>query len=81
MVNNEGGRKRWSFPPVLDQFDLMETDTDPAELENIFTDERYVERTRPAMYCFFVVVVFKWLIDSIYVPIYVPDDFSENSIR
>ena len=31
---------RWSFPPQLDEFDLMETDVDPGELELIFEDER-----------------------------------------
>ena len=40
MVSDEGECRRWSFPPVLDQFDLMETDTDPSELEDIFNDER-----------------------------------------
>lgn len=39
----EGGAetKRWSFPPVLDDFNLMESDVDPTELERIFADERY----------------------------------------
>ncbi len=38
-VSSEG---EWKFPPVLDQFDLMETETDPTELEAIFMDERFV---------------------------------------
>ena len=33
-------KKRWSFPPVLDDFNLMESDVDPADLEAIFTDDR-----------------------------------------
>ncbi len=33
-------RKRWSFPPILDDFDLMTTEKDPAELEDIFADQR-----------------------------------------
>ena len=31
---------RWSFPPVLEEFNLMDSETDPAELEVIFADER-----------------------------------------
>ena len=30
----------WNFPPQLEDFDLMDTDTDPTELEAIFADER-----------------------------------------
>ncbi len=41
VVDADGACQRWSFPPVLDQFDLMDTETDPTELEAIFTDERY----------------------------------------
>lgn len=32
--------KRWSFPPVLDDFNLMESDVDPSDLEAIFADDR-----------------------------------------
>ena len=35
-----GNRFRWSFPPELEEFDLMESDADPSELEQMFTDER-----------------------------------------
>ena len=38
--NGEDGKKRWSFPPVLDDFNLMESEVDPAELEAIFADDR-----------------------------------------
>lgn len=34
------GSKRWSFPPVLDDFNLMESDVDPTDLEAIFADDR-----------------------------------------
>lgn len=34
------GSKRWSFPPVLDDFNLMESDVDPTDLEAIFSDDR-----------------------------------------
>lgn len=30
----------WSFPPVLEDFDLIESDIDPSELEAIFADKR-----------------------------------------
>ena len=40
MVNGTHEKARWSFPPVLEDFDLMETEADPAELEQIFADER-----------------------------------------
>lgn len=40
MVNGTHKKARWSFPPQLEDFDLMETDADPAELEQIFADER-----------------------------------------
>ncbi|XP_064387156.1 PDZ domain-containing protein 2-like isoform X2 [Halichondria panicea] len=43
VVDDDEVCKRWSFPPVLDQFDLMDTETDPTELEAIFTDERMCE--------------------------------------
>lgn len=33
---------RWSFPPVLEEFNLMETETGPSELEDIFSDNRYM---------------------------------------
>ena len=39
-------RKRWSFPPILDEFDLMATEKDPTELEEIFSDERWVGSDR-----------------------------------
>lgn len=35
-----GNRFRWSFPPELEEFDLMESETDPSELEQIFADDR-----------------------------------------
>ncbi len=31
---------RWVFPPVLEDFDLMESDMDPSQLEEIFADDR-----------------------------------------
>ena len=40
MVNGTHEKARWSFPPVLEDFDLMETEADPADLEQIFADER-----------------------------------------
>jgi hypothetical protein len=40
MVNGAHETGRWSFPPVLEDFDLMETEADPADLEQIFADER-----------------------------------------
>ena len=36
-----GQRNRWSFPPMLEDFDLMESEVDPADLEQIFADNRY----------------------------------------
>ena len=39
-LENGEDKKRWSFPPVLDDFNLMESDIDPSELEAIFADER-----------------------------------------
>ena len=30
----------WSFPPNLDEFNLMDSEVDPAELEAMFTDSR-----------------------------------------
>ena len=42
MVNgNTQEKNRWSFPPKLEDFDLMKTNIDPSELEMIFLDERY----------------------------------------
>ena len=38
----EESSHRWSFPPVLEDFDLMESDVDPSLLEEIFADERSV---------------------------------------
>ena len=32
----------WNFPPVLEEFDLMESDADPTQLEEIFADDRYM---------------------------------------
>lgn len=32
----------WSFPPVLDEFNLMESDADPSVLEDMFLDSRLV---------------------------------------
>ena len=31
---------QWTFPPVLEDFDLMESDVDPSQLEEIFSDDR-----------------------------------------
>ncbi|CAI8006001.1 Multiple PDZ domain protein [Geodia barretti] len=42
MVNGDAG-KRWSFPPLLEDFDLMNSDMDPAELEQLFADDRMLE--------------------------------------
>lgn len=39
----------WKFPPVLEDFDLMESDVDPSELEEIFADERYVQLYFPSL--------------------------------
>lgn len=41
-LEEEEDHCRWSFPPVLDEFDLMETDKDPSELEDMFSDDRCV---------------------------------------
>ena len=42
MVNGDTHKKgRWSFPPQLEDFDLMSTDIDPAELELMFSDDRW----------------------------------------
>ena len=30
----------WNFPPTLDEFNLMDSEVDPAELEAMFTDSR-----------------------------------------
>lgn len=38
--------QRWSFPPVLEDFDLMSTDVDPSQLEDIFADSRWVTLVR-----------------------------------
>ena len=38
MVN---GRKRWNFPPQLEDFDLMNSDMDPVDLEQTFEDNRW----------------------------------------
>ena len=35
--------QRWNFPPVLEDFDLMSSDVDPTQLEEIFEDKRCVE--------------------------------------
>ena len=40
MVNGRLEKSRWSFPPELDDFDLMESDADPTELEQMFADDR-----------------------------------------
>ena len=40
MVNGDA-KKRWSFPPELEDFDLMSSDVDPAELEQMFADDRW----------------------------------------
>ena len=34
--------QQWSFPPKLEEFNLMDSDADPSELEAIFSDERCV---------------------------------------
>lgn len=31
---------QWTFPPVLEDFDLMESDIDPSQLEDVFSDDR-----------------------------------------
>ena len=31
---------KWNFPPVLEDFDLMESDVDPSQLEDYFNDPR-----------------------------------------
>ena len=41
-VEEVGERGRWRFPPVLEDFDLMETEADPDELEIMFHDDRLV---------------------------------------
>ena len=42
MVNGDAPNKsRWSFPPELEDFDLVSTDIDPAELELLFSDDRW----------------------------------------
>ena len=40
LEDGQDEKKRWSFPPLLEEFDLMTTDKDPVELEDIFSDER-----------------------------------------
>ena len=40
MVNGRLEKSRWSFPPELEEFDLMESDADPTELEQMFADDR-----------------------------------------
>ena len=32
--------KHWSFPPVLEEFNLMDSDVDPCDLDEIFADSR-----------------------------------------
>ncbi|KAL5487294.1 hypothetical protein EMCRGX_G019877 [Ephydatia muelleri] len=39
----EEEEKHWSFPPVLEEFNLMDSDVDPCDLEDIFADNRLVE--------------------------------------
>ena len=34
--------RQWSFPPVLEEFNLMDSDVDPGELEDTFSDDRLV---------------------------------------
>ncbi len=41
----------WNFPPTLEDFDLMESDIDPSQLEDMFADDRYV---RISLHCLLV---------------------------
>lgn len=34
--------EKWDFPPVLEEFNLMDLDVDPAAIEELFGDERSV---------------------------------------
>ena len=38
----EDDQPNWQFPPVLDEFNLIDVDVDPAILEEIFADRRSV---------------------------------------
>ena len=38
----EDDQPNWQFPPVLDEFNLIDVDVDPATLEEIFADKRSV---------------------------------------
>ena len=39
-VKEEEEPRKWSFPPVLEEFNLMDSDVDPSELEETFADDR-----------------------------------------
>ena len=41
-VVEEDDQPNWQFPPVLDEFNLIDVDVDPAILEEIFADKRFV---------------------------------------
>ena len=45
MVNGVAKDGKWNFPPKLEDFDLMEIDIDPTELELLFADERCVTKS------------------------------------
>ena len=40
VEEEEGPDERWPFPPTLDQFNLMESDVDPSDIEKILEDSR-----------------------------------------
>ena len=39
----EDDHPNWQFPPVLDEFNLIDVDVDPSTLEEIFADRRSVD--------------------------------------
>lgn len=42
----EDDQPNWQFPPVLDEFNLIDVDVDPSTLEAIFADKRSVGQWR-----------------------------------
>ena len=34
--------QKWNFPPVLEEFNLMDLDADPSAIEELLADRRYL---------------------------------------
>ena len=39
-INEEQEDTQWNFPPILEEFNLMDSDVDPSMLEDLFQDKR-----------------------------------------